>query len=158
MGKQVGNERNGGAQVPEVSQRDTTRHDAEQEESLLDIPALARFVESVNKEVDELLTDDAVAMRLAKVRQEAAARAATGLTRTLVEELARYGYTAVRIWLQVLVIEMQGAAAVGRLRVGLQEGDVHLLARDTAARAIVALRREWLGPPHGPGKFGVCPG
>lgn len=132
--------------MPEVNKQDTAARGIELEVNLLDIPAVGRFVAAVDSEVDQLLTDDIVEMRLAQVRLGVAARRASGLTdkRGFVEELARYGYTMIRIWLQVVRIEMQGAAAMGRNGVGFEENEIHDLAKDAAARAIAAFRREHL--------------
>jgi hypothetical protein len=115
-----------------------------EQESPLSIPAIARFAEAVSSDVDQHLTAEVVEARLAVVRQEARDRAAAGHLGEggFAQELARYGYTQVRIWLQMIRIEMQGVAAIGRQTVGLDEPEIHDLAKETAARAIAGFRED----------------
>jgi hypothetical protein len=136
------------AKVPNVNEQhvaapgDAERHTS-MEEGLLGIPAVGRFAQAVSDEVDQHLTDDVVEARLADVRR-ALARAGTRRARgrRFAQELARYGYTLVRMWLQVIRIEMQGIAAVGLQNVHLNEAEIHELAKDTAARAIASFLDE----------------
>lgn len=130
--------------MPDVNERyvatrsDDTTGDTEEELGPLGIAAVRRFAAAVSKQVDEQLTDEVVEARLAAVRREALARSGSGRIgeRGYAQELARYGYTLVRIWLQVVRIGMNGAAALGRQSVGLDESEIHELAKDTTARAI----------------------
>jgi hypothetical protein len=119
--------------------------------SPLSIPAVRRFADAVSREVDEQITEDVVEARLAEVRRRALAGRTGEQSPAYAQELARYGYTLVRVWLQVVRVEMQGTAAIGRLDVSLDETEIHKLAKDTAARAIAKFREEQPGDSTGAG-------
>jgi hypothetical protein len=141
--------------VPDVNEQYTATNTddvtgrADVEESPLSIPAVGRFAAAVSREVDEQLTNDVVDARLAEVRREALTRARSDRVgeRGFAQELARYGYTLVRMWLQVILVEMQGAAAIGRQGVDLDEAGIHEMAKDTVARAIASFRDEQPAEP-----------
>jgi hypothetical protein len=119
------------------------------EDQVLDVlPAIERFLLAVDTAVNERLTDDDIEDRLQRVLRRYAKPPATPTPewslrnpdwQAAAEQLAKYGYRTVRIWLRALL-------TVGPQELDLQRDDVDELAKEAVARAINGFRDEVLLP------------